>query len=160
MTLCRAIFLVLLSCFFALPACTGTRQGQVFQWHSAAADLPLDYAAILAADPIQPEDDFKVYSLAKTQAASYHLVQIQTVEPLHIHRSHEGTAILLRGQGTLRVGKDLVTLQAGDAASIPKNTVHAYRNEGEEPSLLYVVFAPPYEGKDRVVVKMSNGLME
>lgn len=143
-----------------LSACSSSRPHQVFTWHDGQQPLPLDYETVLATDPIQPEDDLKIYSLGRTDDASYHLVQIQTAEPLHIHRTHEGTATLLRGRGSLRVGKDLVAMEAGDVASIPKNTIHAYTNEGDKPSLLYVVFVPPYAGKDRVIVKLSNGLLK
>ncbi len=122
--------------------------------------LPLDYQDIIEKDPVSNRQDVKVHFLGKTKAASYHLVQVRTQEALHIHRYHDATATVLSGKGLLKIGRHTHEMREGDVTTIPRKHTHGYINQSKEPSVLYVVFSPPFDGKDRVVVKMADGLMK
>jgi quercetin dioxygenase-like cupin family protein len=120
----------------------------------------LDYRKLIAEQPLAPDQAMAIVDLDRTEAASFHLVQVQTQEPYHLHRAHDATAILLEGRGMLKVGKDHIKMKAGDVVSIPRQLVHYYRNDADTPSVFYVIFTPPFEGKDRVVIEPSGVLQQ
>jgi quercetin dioxygenase-like cupin family protein len=72
--------------------------------------------------------------------------------PPHLHREHEEIIIVRTGRARARIGERDVDLKPGDVFLVPKNTVHAARAYGEEPFTGVSVFAPAFDGKDRVPV--------
>ena len=61
----------------------------------------IDLEKILADNPLVPGENIKVANLGRSASASQHIVQIRDREILHVHKLHDGTVILLRGQGYL-----------------------------------------------------------
>jgi mannose-6-phosphate isomerase-like protein (cupin superfamily) len=39
---------------------------------------------------------------------------------------------------------------------VPRGATHAFRNESEAPAVAYVVYTPPFDGKDRVAVETDR----
>lgn len=70
--------------------------------------------------------------------------------PYHIHEHAENVYFVLEGQLSLRLGKDLVDVKAGQAVFIPPMLPHAVWNSGEGPARLLEMYSPP--GPDFVVV--------
>ncbi len=91
-------------------------------------------------------------NLGRTDMVSSHLVWIKTHENLHYHATHEGTVVLLKGHGHFRIGDQNIALKPGDVVTIPRGVVHAFTNESKGPAAAYVIFAPPFDGKDVVEV--------
>ena len=152
-------------CFIGLfiiftAACAPARSPEIYLPYRGNQLETLDYQQRIAEQPVPANEALSVIELDRTPAASFHLVQIQTREPLHVHRRHDGTAILLEGEGTLILGKDHVKMKPGDVVTVPRNVLHAYINEGNAPSVVYVIFSPPFDGKDRVVVEPTGVLMK
>jgi uncharacterized cupin superfamily protein len=58
-----------------------------------------------------------------------------TAFPFHFHSAFEEALFVLEGTGTLRVGKETVSLRAGDYVGIPvgPETAHALTNTGAGP---------------------------
>lgn len=83
-------------------------------------------------------------------AASLHRIEIRTREPRHLHREHEIYGVLISGEGVLWLGTTWIPLKPGDPFTIPKNTPHAFICTGREPAHAWVLFVPPWDGKDRV----------
>jgi len=88
--------------------------------------------------------------VARSETASYHVVQVLDREPPHRHVAHDLTVFVLRGHGTLVLGNTRIPLQAGDAALIPRGTVHWFTNESRGRAVTLAVFTPPLDAPDSV----------
>ena len=95
--------------------------------------------------------------------SSAHVVRVRTRVPLHIHETHDETVVILKGAGRLTYGQGFgklvaradVDLFAGDVIFIPRGTMHGFVNmlENGEETIAVSVFAPVFDGKDRVSVE-------
>lgn len=108
----------------------------------------LDLEKILADNPLAPGDNIKVANLGRSASASQHIVQIRDREILHVHKIHDGTVTLLRGQGYLVLADRRIDLKAGDVIHIPRGVAHQYVNDASEPTVALAVYAPAFDGKD------------
>lgn len=107
-----------------------------------------DLEKILADNPLVPGENIKVANLGRSATASQHIVQIRDREILHVHKLHDGTVILLRGQGYLVLADKRIDLKAGDVIHIPRGVAHQYVNGAGEPTVVLAVYAPAFDGKD------------
>src|SRR5215831_12011588 len=59
----------------------------------------------------------------------------RTAFPLHFHCANEEALFVLDGQGTLRMGKETVSLRQGDYVTFPPGEEHAHQliNTGKTP---------------------------
>jgi len=108
----------------------------------------LDLEKVLTDNPLAPGDNLKVANLGRSASASQHVVQIRDREILHVHKIHDATVTMLRGQGYLVLGKKRVNLKAGDVIHIPRGMAHQYVNTSGEPTVALAVYAPAFDGKD------------
>jgi mannose-6-phosphate isomerase-like protein (cupin superfamily) len=116
----------------------------------ARVSIPL--GEIAARVPLAEGQDFRVEELGRSESTSHHVAAIRTGEPLHRHDSHDLLVILVHGHGTQRVGDETRPVGEGSVIFVPRGTTHAFTNAGPEPAVAYVVYAPPFDGKDRVPV--------
>ena len=124
------------------------------------ADGPLarlDVDALVRANPAQPGDEVHVITVGRTASASYHVVVIPDRETPHVHQTHDGTILVLRGSGTLYLGAERLTVRPGALLVIPRNVPHYFVNAGPQPAVGYVVWSPPMETPDRVAAAMPEG---
>ncbi|HXK24541.1 MAG TPA: cupin domain-containing protein [Myxococcota bacterium] len=103
--------------------------------------------------PLADGQDFRVEELGRSESTSHHVASIRTAEPLHRHDSHDLLVVLVRGHGTQRVGDETRPVGEGSVIFVPRGVPHAFTNAGPEPAIAYVVYAPPFDGKDRVPVE-------
>ena len=108
----------------------------------------LDLEKILADNPLAPGDNIKVANLGRSASASQHIVQIRDREFLHVHKIHDATVTMLRGQGYLVLDRQRINLKAGDVIHIPRGVAHQYVNTAGEPTVALAVYAPAFDGKD------------
>jgi mannose-6-phosphate isomerase-like protein (cupin superfamily) len=114
----------------------------------------VDVSKLLADNPLGPGENIKISTLGQGQGASHHIVQIRDRESPHLHKAHDGTVIIVRGRGYLMMDTRRITLTAGDIAHIPRGVPHYYVNTDLEPTVAFVIYAPPYDGKDNVPATM------
>ncbi len=107
-----------------------------------------DLEKILADNPLAPGENIKVANLGRSASASQHIVQIRDREILHVHKLHDGTVTLLRGQGYLVLADKRIDLKAGDVIHIPRGVAHQYVNGASEATVVLAVYAPAFDGKD------------
>ena len=103
---------------------------------------------ILADNPLAPGENISVANLGRLVSASQHIVQIRDREILHVHKLHDGTVIILRGQGFLVLAGRHIVVKAGDVIHIPRGVAHQYINGAGEPTVVLAVYAPAFDGKD------------
>lgn len=128
-----------------VPACVS---GPHFYLQYGNEYRAVDLKRILADNPLAPGENIKVANLGRSASASHHVVQIRDREVLHLHKLHDGTVTMLRGQGYLVLADKRIDLKAGDVIHIPRGVVHQYVNTAGEPTVALVVYAPAFDGKD------------
>lgn len=119
---------------------------------SRAADPPVVSLEQALAEHADPAKGAVVAEILRGEQASVNAWRISDVMPPHLHREHEEVIIVRTGRARARIGDRDVDLKPGDVFLVPKNTVHAARAYGEEPFTGVSVFAPAFDGKDRVPV--------
>ena len=113
----------------------------------------IDPAKVAADNPLGPNENIKMTTLGQGPSVSHHIVQIRYRELPHLHRAHDGTVMMISGHGYLILGDKRIELSAGDIVYVPRGIVHYYVNTGFEPTIAFVAFSPPFDGKDVVPVK-------
>ena len=108
---------------------------------------------VLAENPLGPTENIKITTLGQGQVVSHHIVQIRDREKPHMHRIHDGTVVVVKGRGYLMMDNRRIDLSAGDIVYIPRGAVHYFVNTTGEPAVAFVVFSPPFDGKDIVLIE-------
>jgi quercetin dioxygenase-like cupin family protein len=132
----------------ALQFVAGCVSGPHFYLQYGGEYRELDLEKILADSPLAPGENFKVTNLGRSASASQHVVQIRDREVLHLHKLHDATVTMMRGQGYLVLDRRRVNLKAGDIVHIPRGVAHQYVNTASEPSVVMAVYSPPFDGQD------------
>jgi mannose-6-phosphate isomerase-like protein (cupin superfamily) len=113
-----------------------------------------ELAKVLAENPLGATENIKLTTLGYGQSTSYHIVQIRDREVPHMHKAHDGTVVMMRGRGYLIMEDRRIDLSIGDVVYIPRGAAHYYVNTASEPTLAFVFFSPPFDGKDTLPVKV------
>ena len=142
--------LLLTACAPRQPDCPPLQPTPVFI-APGAADSDL-VAHVLAETPLGANEAIAAHPLLAGTEASASLVSIRDREQPHVHTRYDLTVLLARGHGTLWLDGVPRPMQAGDGAFVPKGTPHWFVNEGTEPAVAVVVFAPRFEGPDQAPV--------
>ena len=121
-----------------------------------AAWTESDINQVLALNPLPATANIKVTTLGQGRRVSHHVVQVRDRESPHIHKDHDLTVTVLRGEGYLTVGGRRVDLTVGDVIFIPGGTVHYFVNTDRQPSVALAIFSPPFDGKDNIQVILGN----
>jgi mannose-6-phosphate isomerase-like protein (cupin superfamily) len=95
-------------------------------------------------------ESFRILELGRDQGTSHHLVAIRDREEPHSHQRHDLIVVILRGHGTMRLADEERPVGEGSILYVPRATVHAFRNLSGAPAVAYAVYAPPFDGRDRV----------
>jgi len=134
----------------------------VFFACSPASQISLQYGTelkqaevnkVLAENPLGASENIKITTLGQGQGVSHHLVQVRDREKPHVHKIHDGTVVMVKGGGYLMMENRRIDMSAGDIVYIPRNAVHYFVNTASEPTVAFVVFSPPFDGKDTVPVE-------
>jgi len=112
-----------------------------------------EFEKVLAENPLGASENIKVTTLGQGQSVSHHLVQVRDREKPHLHKIHDGTVVMVKGGGYLTMENRRLDLSAGDIVYIPRGAVHYFVNTASEPTVAFVVFSPPFDGKDTVPVE-------
>ena len=93
--------------------------------------------------------DISIRHLHRSTGASTHLIRLKGREFPHYHDRHDLTVSLLSGKSTIHFRDHQVSLQPGDVTFIPKGTLHWAENTDPVASVVFAVFSPAFDGKDR-----------
>jgi mannose-6-phosphate isomerase-like protein (cupin superfamily) len=107
-------------------------------------------AALAASSPLADGEDFRVSEIGRDAHTSHHLVWIRDREQPHRHDRHDLFVVILRGHGAMRLGAEERPVGEGSILYVPRGTPHAFRNAGAEVAVAYAVYAPAFDGADRV----------
>ena len=105
---------------------------------------------LVARAELAADQDVRVVELGRDAHASQQLVAIRHGETPHRHDRHDLTVVILRGHGTMRLGDETRPVGQGSITHVPRGRVHAFTNQAPEPAVAWVLYAPPFDGEDRV----------
>jgi quercetin dioxygenase-like cupin family protein len=71
---------------------------------------------------------------------------------MHYHRYHDEITYCIKGQAAMNVSGKELAIKAGDLMYIPALVLHGSEVTGNETLQLISIFAPPFDGKDRIYV--------
>jgi quercetin dioxygenase-like cupin family protein len=124
--------------------------------HAVVGLLDDGVAAFAAEHPLAAGQAMRVDEVARTPAASYHVVQARGAESPHRHLVHDLTVHVLSGGGVLVLARRRVPLRAGDVVLIARGVTHWFTPGGREPAVALAVFTPPLDGPDAVPVDVDS----
>lgn len=145
-----------IACAVALAlGCTGRRESTpaVFDALFPNGRRTESLAALADAETLGPDDAFRMREIGRDAHASHHVVWIRDREVPHRHDRHDLWVVMLRGHGTMRLGGEERPVGEGSVLYVPRGTVHAFRNLSGEVAAAYAVYAPAFDGRDRVDVE-------
>lgn len=125
-----------------------------------ASDLPgvqftiVNLRQFIEGYPIDPKIDFFIKEAAFGKNCSINVTQAMPGShyAAHYHSGHDEIDYVIQGQANMTVdGKDY-SVKPGDLIYIPPFTVHDFTAMGDETYQVMVIFAPPFDGKDRTYV--------
>jgi len=90
-----------------------------------------------------------VKELRRSDGMSAHAVRLLGAEPPHVHDRSDLSVFVLSGAVRMHIGDRVVPVGPGDVVDVPKGVPHWAENAAPGASLAYVVFSPPFDGKDR-----------
>jgi oxalate decarboxylase/phosphoglucose isomerase-like protein (cupin superfamily) len=103
---------------------------------------------------VDPKDGLNITQVASGKNASVNLVMGPTgsILKMHYHKYSDEITYCIKGQAVMNVsGKELV-MKAGDLMYIPALMLHGSEVTGNDTLQLISIFAPPFDGKDRIYV--------
>ncbi|HUI28026.1 MAG TPA: cupin domain-containing protein [Candidatus Kryptonia bacterium] len=118
-------------------------------------DLPATSVAELTARyPLATGQTLRAERLGATANVSYHFVQLApgAGERPHVHARHDLVVTVLRGSGAQWIRDQPLPMKQGDSAVIPAGTPHRFVNGSDGVAAALVIFAPPYDGGDQVLL--------
>lgn len=131
--LVRLLPLALAACRSAAPTPAEGAVVTRFEPPTLAAGAPVASAPILASPGL---------SLHAVTAAG-------PIRP-HYHARHEETVYVVVGRARMRIGDEWHDIGPGSIVHVPVGVLHAV--EPSEPCYVLSIFAPPFDGEDRVFV--------
>jgi quercetin dioxygenase-like cupin family protein len=60
----------------------------------------------------------------------------------HIHHTHDEAFYVIDGQMSVQLGSEVVIADAGTFVLVPKGTIHAHSNPGQQPNRVIALFSP------------------
>ncbi|MFL0802605.1 MAG: cupin domain-containing protein [Agarilytica sp.] len=98
---------------------------------------------------VEKQKDFAIRPLYKDVNSSAVVMLMNANEPPHYHDHHDLMATIISGQSAINFKGRKVELKPGDAVFIPKGTYHWAERLNDEPVVVFAVFSPAFDGKDR-----------
>lgn len=118
--------------------------------------LPTVIQESISWTPAQKSRDIAIQHTYRDEYVSTHYIRLKGQEPPHYHDRHNLSITVLSGESTIHFADREVNLSPGDVALVPKGTFHWAQNHSDEGSVVFVTFTPPFDGKDRRVVKQPD----
>jgi len=114
-------------------------------------NVPLETLASRA--PLAPGQAFRVVEIGRDAHTSHHVATIRDREVPHRHDRHDLVVVMVRGHGHMRMGDEERPIGEGSVLYVPRGTPHAFRNDSDAPAVAYAMYAPAFDGQDRVTVE-------
>lgn len=98
-------------------------------------------------------DNIYVRPLNNDSLSSGFLIFIKKEVKLHKHNNHTEQAVILDGEGTMKLGEKTFQVKKGDIIFIPAKTPHSLIVSSKNPVKVLSIQSPYFDGKDRVMIE-------
>jgi quercetin dioxygenase-like cupin family protein len=132
-----------------LAGCAGSSAREMLKPRTQVLE-PAVLERILTEAPLAAGEELRAELLLESEEFSAYLLQFRSGESRHIHRTHDLTFIVYRGQGEVCINDRRRPCQPGDVFHIPRGTPHSCVNTGPQPLVVVNIFTPPFDGEDRI----------
>ncbi len=105
-------------------------------------------------DPAPSPGEFSSELLFATAEQSFHRASARGRLAAHLHEKHAETVYVLEGHGRMLLGETWIDLGPGSLVHVPVGTLHALHPQ--TPMTALSIFAPPFDGKDRIFPPQSE----
>ena len=112
---------------------------------------------ILKANPLSATDKIQMINVVQDDTVTINvarLVEGAEVKP-HIHKTHNEMVHVLKGSGKMLINGKWIDVKPGTFHFNPMNKVHATKNTGKEPLVIYSIFTPSMKEIDRYFVDVK-----
>jgi len=109
-----------------------------------------DVDSLLMENPLGADQPVRTDEISHDSLSSVHLTQIRGAIESHRHLNHDENVWVIRGAGRLVVDGVKHKVAAGQVIHIPRGISHSFHNMGAKPAVVISVFAPGFDGKDRI----------
>lgn len=93
--------------------------------------------------------DIAIRHLYRSSDASTHLIRLKGNERPHYHDHHDLSVTVISGKSIIHFKDHEVSLAPGDVLFISKETLHWAENVTPGASVVFAVFSPAFDGKDK-----------
>jgi quercetin dioxygenase-like cupin family protein len=129
-------------------ACGSMRTGAPAEADLYVGALRHGLDAFVARHPLRPDAEIRADEVARSEAASLHLVQVRGREKAHRHERHDLVVHVLRGTGVLHLAGEQLPMRAGDVVLVRRGVAHWFAADPGTTALALVTFAPPLDAPD------------
>jgi quercetin dioxygenase-like cupin family protein len=164
----RKILLLVVAMSFAFSTTIATQEAHGIVHYSPTADSKqtnasdlsniqftiVNLSQLIEENPIDPKVDFLIRDAAFGKNCSIDVTQAMPGShyPAHYHSCHDEIDYVIQGRANMTVDGKNYSIKPGDLIYIPPFTVHDFVVVGDETYQVIVIFAPPFDGKDRTYV--------
>jgi quercetin dioxygenase-like cupin family protein len=110
---------------------------------------------ILDANPLKAGEKLQMINVAQDDTVSFYLARFAEggeVKP-HFHKTHDEVVYVIKGSGQMLVNDKWVDVKPGSVHFNPMNKVHATKNIGKDPLVIFSLFTPSIKEPDRYFVE-------
>jgi quercetin dioxygenase-like cupin family protein len=167
-TMKKNILLLIVAISFAFSTTIATLEGHGIVHYSPTADSKqtnasdlsniqftiVNLSQLIEENPINPSVDFLIRDAAFGKNCSIDVTQAMPGShyPAHYHSCHDEIDYVIQGRANMTVEGKSYSAKPGDLIYIPPFTVHDFTVVGDKTYQVIVLFAPPFDGKDRAYV--------
>ena len=110
---------------------------------------------VLKENPFPAGQSSQMIKIADDDSISAFVVQMMPGFELgpHYHKTHHEIEYVIRGNAQLLVGDAWVDIKPGSIHFNPMGNVHAVKNIGNEPLIVFIAFTPEMKDTDRHFLK-------
>jgi mannose-6-phosphate isomerase-like protein (cupin superfamily) len=94
-----------------------------------------------------------MHQLHSHAGTSAHALRLTGRTDSRVHDVHDLTVMVLSGTADVRLGGKWHNLVQGDIVEIPRGSVYLLDHTGSAPAEFYLIYYPPYDGKDLRMVE-------
>jgi quercetin dioxygenase-like cupin family protein len=112
---------------------------------------------ILKANPLSSTDKVQMINVVQDDTVTINVARLivgAEVKP-HLHKTHNEMVHVLKGSGQMLINGNWIEVKPGTFHFNPMNKVHATKNTGNEPLVIYSIFTPPMKEVDRYFVDVK-----
>lgn len=114
----------------------------------------VNFNEFLSAHPLDPEIGEMFNEIVSGDHASINFAQLVPGNDIasHYHASHDELVYIVEGEAKMAVNGREIIVKSGDMLYIPAHTMHSIQAIGNENLQIISIFAPPFDGKDRIFI--------